>query len=251
MGLVLLRQGKWNDAVDAYQDAAHRHGARPATFHNLAIALERVGKYPEALSALQDAIKRGGTRDPRIQTSIGIVSLLMGEVVDADKTLVAAKTLWPDKKPSAAWYHFASLAAALVGDLKRAQDILREGLTHHLHVAALNNNLAALLERTGAYDEALLIAEHGLTDDPAMAQLHKNIGDLYYRASRFDEAFSSLERAVKANPELGPDVYLKLGNIRLRRRQRDEAARCFEKALALDPESIIARQNLEHMKQLR
>lgn len=251
VGLVLLRQGKWNDAVEAYQEATHRHGARPATFHNLAIALERVGRYPEALTSLQDAIKRGGSRDPRIQTSVGIVSLFMGEAQTADKALVAAKTLWPDRKPSSAWYHFAALAAALVGDLKRAQETLREGLTHHPHSAALHNNLAALLERAGAFDEALMIAEHGLTDDPAMAQLHKNIGDLYYRASRFDEAFTSLERAIKSNPDLGPDVYLKLGNVHLRRRQRDEAARCFEKAVLLDPDNVIAHQNLEHMKQLR
>jgi tetratricopeptide (TPR) repeat protein len=250
VGLILLRQGKWNEAIEAYQDATARQSARPATFHNLAIALERVGRYAEALTALQEASKRAGGKDPRIQTSLGVVSLMMGDVSASDRTLSTAKPIW-NGKPSPAWYHFAALAASLLGDHGRAQQLLQEGITQHAHVAALHNNLAALLERRGQYDEALHAAERGLADDPAMAQLHKNIGDLYYRANRFDEAFSAFERAVKANPDLGDDVYLKLGNIRLRRQERDEAAQCWERALVLDPDNTIARTNLENLRPAR
>jgi tetratricopeptide (TPR) repeat protein len=248
VGLVLLRQGKWNDAIVAYRDATGRPGAKAAAFHNLAVALERVGRYPEALAALQEANKKGGGKDARTQTSIGVVSLLMGDVASADRVFAAAKPLWSGK-PSAAWFHYAALTAGLLGDLGRAQEILQEGLTLHSRVAALHNNLAALLERRGAYDEALLAAEHGLADDPGMPQLHKNIGDLYYRASRFDEAFDSFQRAVKADPVLGDDVYLKIGNIRLRRQQRDEAVKAWERALELDPDNTIVRTNLESVKQ--
>jgi tetratricopeptide (TPR) repeat protein len=248
IGLVLLRQGKWNEAIVAYRDATGRTGAKPSSYHNLAVALERVGRYPEALSALQDAVKKGGAKDPRVQTSMGVISLLMADVAAADRIFAAAKSLWTSK-PSAAWYHYAALTAALLGDLGRAQEILQEGLTVHPRVAALHNNLAALLERRGAYDEALLAAEHGLADDPSLPQLHKNIGDLYYRASRFDEAFESFQKAVKADPVLGDDVYLKLGNIRLRRQERGEAVKCWERALELDPDNTIVRTNLESVKQ--
>ena len=251
IGLVLLKQGKWSDAVDALQDAAHRPAAKAATFHNLAIALERLGKYGEALSALQDASKRGGSKDPRIQTSIGIVSLMTGDLQAADKALAAAKPLW-DKKVAVAWYHYASLTAALLGDLPRAQALLEEGLKQHPRgVAAMHNNLAALLERRGAYDEALAAAEKGLTDDPSLAQLHKNIGDLYYRASRFDEAFSAFERAVKSDPDLGDDVYAKLGYIQLRRQDKDEAMKHWTRALELDPSNTIVKTNLDALKQSR
>jgi tetratricopeptide (TPR) repeat protein len=251
IGLVLLRQGKWTEAIDALQDAAHRPGAKAATFHNLAIALERVGKYGEALSALQDASKRGGGKDPRIQTSIGIVSLMTGDLQAADRGLAAARPLW-DKKPAVAWFHYASLTAALLGDLPRAQTLLQEGLAAHPRgVAAMHNNLAALLERRGSYDEALAAAEKGLTDDPSLAQLHKNIGDLYYRASRFDEAFPALERAVKSDPDLGGDVYAKLGNIHLRRQEKEEAVKCWERSLALAPSNTIVKTNLDALKQSR
>jgi tetratricopeptide (TPR) repeat protein len=243
-GLILLRQGKWSEAIAALQDAASRPGAKPALYHNLALALERTGRYAEALSALHDATKRGGAKDPHIHTSIGVVSLMMGDVHAADRALTQAKVLWPEK-PSAAWYHYAALAAALLGDLGRALEIVEEGLTHHPRIAALHNNLAAIHERRGSYDEALLAAEHGLADDPAMPQLHKNIGDLYYRAGRYDDAFDAFERAVRADPDLGDDVYVKLGNIRLRRQERDEAVKCWQRALELDPGNAIARTNLE------
>jgi tetratricopeptide (TPR) repeat protein len=229
--------------VEAYQDAAARGGAPPATFHNLAVALERVGRYPEALSALQDAAKRGAGKDPRIQTSIGIVSLMMGDAAAADKAFTSSKHLWAGK-PSVVWYLYASLAAALLGDTSRALQVLQESLLQHPHVASLHNNLAVMLEHRGSFDEALHTAERGLTDDPGLPQLHKNIGDLYFRAQRFDDALDSYERAVRSNPELGEDVYLKLGEIRMRRKERDEAVKCWELALQLDPHSNVAKTKL-------
>ncbi|MEK7402040.1 MAG: DUF4388 domain-containing protein [Gemmatimonadota bacterium] len=251
MGLVLMRQSKWQDAITVLQDAVAKPGAKASTFHNLAIALERVGKYPEALSALQDATKRGGAQDARVQTSIGIVSLKAGDLQAADRALAAAKPLWSET-PSIAWFHYASLAAALLGDLPRAESLLNEGLSRNIRgTAALHNNLAALLEHRGAYDEALAAAEHGLTEDPAMPQLHKNVGDLYFRANRHDDALAAFERAVKADPELGSDVYAKLGHIRHARQDSDGAAKYWTKAIALDPGNAAVRANLASLKQSR
>jgi len=49
---------------------------------------------------------------------------------------------------------------------------------------------------------------------------------------------------------MGGDVYLKLGNIRFRRHDRDEAVRCWERALELDPDNPIVRTNLESVRQV-
>jgi tetratricopeptide (TPR) repeat protein len=250
IGLVQIRQSKYTEAVETYQKAAARPGARASTFHNLAIALERLGRYPEAISALQDAVQRGGSKDARIQTSLGIISLLMGDVTAAEATLAQAKPLW-NGTPSAAWYHYAALSAALLGDLDRAQHLLREGSLQHPNVGALQNNLAALLEKRGAYDEALHALERGLAKEPSLPQLHKNVGDLYYRTNHFDEALAAFERALKADPNLGDDVYVKLGNIRMKRHQRDEAAKCWQRALELDPQNTTARVNLEKVRPAR
>ncbi len=250
VGLVLARQHKWSDAIAAFSDAAAQPGAKVAVFHNLAYALEQQSRYDEARVALDEAVRRGGGNDPRVQTSLGVVSLMAGDLSGADAALTSARPLFGKKQPTAAWYHYTGLTAALLGDTARAAAILGEGAAAHAHSATLLNNLAAVLERTGQYDTARATAEHGVQEDPGCAQLHKNLGDLYYRATRYDEALESYLRATKTNPELGGDVYLKLGNIRLRRQQRDEAMRCWERALELDPDNAIVRMNLESVRQV-
>ena len=82
-------------------------------------------------------------------------------------------------------------------------------------------------------------------EDAGVAQLHKNIGDAHYRVGLYDEAYDAYSRAVKFNETLGPDVWIKLGNIRLRRGESDEAVKCWEHALLLDPGNTTARKNIE------
>ena len=249
VGLVFARQGKWDQATEAFQTAAQAPGARFAVFHNHAYALERLGRYAEAQAALEHAVKHGGSKDPRVQTSLGVVSLLAGDVAAADGAFTAARPLFGHRPPTAAWFHYAALTAALLGDQERAGAILAEGAEAHPHAAALLNNLAVLHERAGRFDDAMSVVDRGLHEDASLAQLQKNHGDLLYRAARYDEALEAYQRAVKAHPELGDDVYLKLGNIRFRRHERDEALRCWERALQLDPTNAIVRTNLEAVRQ--
>ncbi len=249
-GLVLARQEKWDDAAAAFVEATAQPGAKAAAFHNLAYVLERQNKIEEARQALDEAAKRGAASDPRALTSLGAVHLQAGDLEAADAALTTARPEFGKKPPTAAWFHYAGLTAALLGDGARAAAILREGVAAHPHVAALLNNLAVALERHGEYDEARSVADRGLQEDPGLAQLHKNVGDLHYRAARYDEALEAYLRATKANPELGADVYLKLGNIRLRRQERGEAVRCWERALELDPDNAIVRTNLESLRQV-
>jgi tetratricopeptide (TPR) repeat protein len=250
VGLVLSRQGQWDEAVATFADAAAQPGAKPAIFHNLAYALEQQRRYDEARIALDEAIRRGGSKNPRMQTSAGIICLLAGDLEGADAKLSAARALFAGGAPTAAWFHYMALTAALLGDSTRAIETLNQGVAAHPHAAALLNNLAVVLERAGRYDEARTAADRGIHEDPTLPQLHKNFGDLQYRATQYDDALESYLRATKAHPELGSDVYLKLGNIRLRRRERDEAVRCWERALELDPDNAIVRTNLESVRQV-
>jgi len=250
VGLVLARQEQWDEAIASFQEAAEQPGANVAMFHNLAYALEQLGRYEEARVALDEAVRRGGATDPRVQTSIGVLSLMTGDLRGADAAFVAARPLFGKKAPTGAWFHYTALTTALLGDTARAAVILSEGATAHPREATLFNNLAAVLERSGSYENARAAAEHGVHEDPSCAQLHKNLGDLHYRAGHYDEALESYLRAAKAEPELGSDVYLKLGNIRLRRQERDEAIRCWERALELDPDNAIVRTNLESVRQV-
>lgn len=248
VGLVQLRQGKWSEALATYEDVVARPGGAAAVYHNLAYAQERLGRMSDAQRSLQEAAKRSRGSNPQIQTSLGIVALRVGDLAGADETLTEARLLWGARPPSPAWYHYAALSAALLGDLARAQAVLEEAVGAHPHSAVLYNNLAVVLERRNTGDAGAAL-DRALTEDATVPQIHKNLGDVAYRAGHYDDALEAYQRAVKLNPELGDDVYLKLGNIKFRQHHKDEAVKLWEQALALDPENAIVRTNLDAVRQ--
>jgi tetratricopeptide (TPR) repeat protein len=245
LGLVHLRLSRWDDAIADFEHAAQQRGASTAVLHNLAFAFERKGEPAKAREALREAVKRGGEHDARVHTSLGVLALREGDLATAEASFLAARPLFGGRGPSPAWFHYAALCGALSGQAEQAISLLKEGIEAFPHAAVLHNNLAVALERVGRHEEALAAAERGAGEDAGIAQLHKNIGDAHYRAGGFDEAYDAYQRAVKFNEELGPDVWLKLGNIRLKRNERDDAIKCWEHALKLSPANSTARKNIE------
>jgi tetratricopeptide (TPR) repeat protein len=109
----------------------------------------------------------------------------------------------------------------------------------------LYNTLAAVHERRGDLTAAAQAAERGLHEDGTIPQLFKNLGDCLYRASRYDEALEAFQRAIKLDPALGDDVYFKLGNIRFKWQEKEQALAYWERALALNPDNEVIRTNLD------
>ena len=56
---------------------------------------------------------------------------------------------------------------------------------------------------------------------------------------------------MRLQPDLGDDVYFKLGNIAFRAGSREDAAAHWRQALSLNPTHELARTNLETMSALR
>jgi tetratricopeptide (TPR) repeat protein len=249
LGLIALRQGRLEDAVRTFRGCATRPGGSSAALVNLAYALERAGRIDEARAALVDAAAARPS-DPMVRLAQGVLALRGGDVMTSARHFDECATLWPAGERPAAWYHYAGLACALRGDLDRASMLLEEGVRAYPRAAALHNNLAVVLERRGKYDEAMTAADRAVSEDATQAAAHKNAGDLHYRAGRYDDALEHYMRAVRSDPNLGGDVYLKLGNIRYRRRERDEAVRSWERSLALAPDNPMARNNLQMARRL-
>jgi tetratricopeptide (TPR) repeat protein len=245
MALVHLRNDRLPQAEESLREAASQPNAPAAVFHNLAFVLERTGRLDDAQIALEEAVTRGAGSDPRVQIALGIVALRRGQLEAGDALLAAARPLFGKRKPTATWFHYAALAAALGGDFERAGALVEEALTVHPHVASLHNLNATLLERAGKYRQAIEAAENGLGDDAALPQLHKNLGDCHYRAGQYDRALEAYERATRLAPGQGHDAWFKMGNIRYRKHEREAALECWEKALELDPENALIRTNLD------
>ena len=70
------------------------------------------------------------------------------------------------------------------------------------------------------------------------------------RASDYDAAWDAYQRAVALAPDLGDDVYFKLGNIAYKRNDRDLAAQLWRRALELNPGHELVRANLDTLSAL-
>ena len=244
LGLIALKQARWPEAVASLRQAADIGGSRPAVLHNLGFALEQMGRLDEAEAAYADAVGRARD-DARYMLSWGIIALKRGDASVAVARLARARELWSDRAPPPPWYWAVSLSAAGADDLAGAVKTAQEGVAAHPANAVLRNNLAVLLELSGDLAGAEVMARSAFSEEPTYSQISKNLGDLMYRAGRYDEALDAYERAAKLNPDLGDDLYFKMGNIAFRRRDQERARACWQRATTLNPGHQLARTNLE------
>ena len=244
LGLIALRQARWADAAESFGQAIEKGGPRPAALHNAGYALEQLGRLDEAEAAYADATSRARD-DARIMLGWGIVALKRGELEAARSRLERVRELVGDRSPPALWFWAAAVAAALADRQEEALSVARAGVEAHPDNAVLRNNLGVLLELSGEITEAEAMFRAAYTEEPTLPQASKNLADLWYRQGRYDEAYDGYERAAKLSPDLGDDLYFKMGNIAYKRRDRDRARSSWERAAAINPGHQLARANLD------
>jgi tetratricopeptide (TPR) repeat protein len=244
LGLIAIRQARWEDAALALRQAADSGVPKPAALHNLGFALEQLGRLDEAEAAYGDAAGRA-PEDPRIVLGWSIVALKRGDHPVAQGRLARALELHNGRRVPAVWYWAATLASSGLDDAVGALRIAREGVAAYPKNPVLQNNLAVLLELNGDIEGAEAMLRSALAEDAALPQVSKNLADILYRSGRYDEASEAYERAAKLNPELGDDLYFKLGNIAYKRRDHVRARERWAQATSLNPCHQLARANLE------
>lgn len=195
LGLIALHNGQWEEAAQCFETAAPKSEAKVAIYNNLAYAYERSGQLEKARLAMAKALARGGVNDPVVQIGAAALALQTKDVLDADVAVEAARKLLGNRRPSAAWFHYAAVSAMLAKDWDRALAHLDEGVELYPVSAPLLNNLAVVYEARGEYTAALSAAERGVMTDNASAQLYQNFGDALKRAGRGDEAVAAYRRA--------------------------------------------------------
>jgi len=244
LGLIALKQARWLEAVDVLQQASERGGRRPAALHNLAFALEQLGRLSEAEATYAEAASKARD-DARVMIGWGVTALKRNDPEVAVSRLQRAAELLGDRTFPPTWFWAMALATACQGDLTTALEVAERGVIAHPASAALRNNLAALQELGGDLASAEMMLRTALSEDPTLAQVSKNLGDLLYRAGRYDDAFEAYERAAKLSPDLGDDLYFKMGNIAFKKRDRDRARVCWKRVTELNPGHQLARANLD------
>ncbi|HEX9690788.1 MAG TPA: DUF4388 domain-containing protein [Gemmatimonadales bacterium] len=249
LGLIALRQARWDEAVARLRAAMDCGGGRPVVRYHYALALESGGYLTEADAAYREALAHA-PHDWRFLQGWGIVTLLRGDHDSAAQRLDRAREVAADEPLGALWYWARALCATAAGDLEAAERYLRLGLAAVPENPALRNNLAVVLESQNRLAEAESLLVHAIAEDPWLPHLSKNLGDVHYRNAKYDEAWDAYQRVIRLRPEFGDDVYFRLGNIAYRRMDRESAVALWRQALALNPGHELARTNLDTLEAL-
>jgi tetratricopeptide (TPR) repeat protein len=244
LGLIALKQARWLEAVDVLQQAVDLGNRKPAALHNLAFAYEQLGRLAEAEAAYAEAASKA-REEARIMIGWGVTALKRNDPEVALSRLQRAGELLGERAHPPTWYWAMALASACQGDLVASMEVAEGGVAAHPSSAPLRNNLAVLQELSGDLATAEMMLRTALAENPTLAQVSKNLGDLLYRAGRYDDAFEAYERAAKLSPELGDDLYFKMGNIAFKRRDRERARVCWKRVTELNPGHQLARANLD------
>ncbi len=249
LGLVAAREQDWAEAERAFRRAMDGGSPTPSLRANLALCLEKLGKLEEAESVYGDAAGRA-RNDVRVLTGWGIAAMKLGKFEVGQGRLDRAREVAGDDALSEVWYWAWSLIAAVREDFDGAESMLREGIEKFPSSAVLQNNLAALLELRGNTDQSEEMLRAAAKDGLSLPQLSKNLGDLLYRSGNHDDAWDAYQQAVKLAPDLGDDVYFKLGNIAYKRMDHPAASAMWNRTLELNPSHQLARTNIETMSAL-
>lgn len=244
LALIQLRESRFGEAVEALKRLLEQHGPKFGAFMNLSFALRMAGRAADAHLVLDAAQKqRPDSPLPSLARAVG--TLHARRVRDARRHLTQYRRLVGSARPPVTFFYHAGLAAALDGDLESAEATTREGLRAHPRAAPLLLLAGLISERKGDIDSADRLYRRALESDPAIPQAHKNLGDLAYRRGAHDEALQFYQRAAELAPDLGEDVWVRLGNLHYKARNREGAVRCWGRALELNPSNQAVRNNLE------
>ncbi|UCC74762.1 MAG: tetratricopeptide repeat protein [Gemmatimonadota bacterium] len=246
LGLVDLRRGEYEAAEKKFREIMERGAVQPAVYNDLGLVLANQGKLVEAVALLEEGLEKTSGH-PKLLLTKAACQLKLGDPAASKSTLDDYASSSGGELPPL-YYSTRALAEAMSADLDSAAQLAAEGVERYPSSAALANNAGVILERKGDLEQARELYERAFAQDSALPQASKNLGDLLYREGLYDKAAEAYKRALRANPNLGDDVYAKLGNVYYKGRDRGRAVEMWKRALQLNPANEVVRTNLEFVK---
>jgi tetratricopeptide (TPR) repeat protein len=251
LGLIELKAGEPEKALEQFDAIPEEWAREPAVLRNRALVLERLGRFEEALGDLRE-VEEMATGDEGLILARGISELKAGDSKGARSTFMDYRNRVGKKEaPPPIYYAFAVLAAAAAGHLDEAVSLGREGLKVYPAESSILVNTGAILDHMGNHEAAEQYFIRALNcGSEVPPQAHKNLGDQAFRRGDIKGAQSHYEQAVRLDPSLGDDVFLKLGQIASDAKDDDLAILLLRRAVELNPENEDARGQLADLSAL-
>jgi Tfp pilus assembly protein PilF len=154
---------------------------------------------------------------------------------------------------AAAW-NALGVISFQTGDDNRAESLFRKGLAADPDAYEPLVNLAGVLLKKNAVEEALPLNQRAARDRPEDALANAQLGLNYFKLNRFDQAEQYLLAAKRLDPAQFYQPQLFLADIYIRRGNRRAAIQELENVLAIRPDGPLSdsiRHNLAQLSATR
>jgi tetratricopeptide (TPR) repeat protein len=111
-------------------------------------------------------------------------------------------------------------------------------------------NIGTIYKDQGQSDEAIAWYRKALAINPQYARGHLNIGNIYFSRQEYVQAIHHFARGIEVDSDSAL-LFNSLGAALTKLGRLDEAARCFQTALRIDPGLKMASRNLEAIVKAR
>jgi serine/threonine protein kinase/Tfp pilus assembly protein PilF len=191
LGVALLNQGYFPDAVEAFRKAIDIKQDKVSAHVNLAVGLTKQGKLPEAIQACRKAIELApGDGDGYF--CLGNALNDEGKLPEAVKAYEKSIELHVKDMPGA--YNNLGNALHAQGEETAAIEAYEMAKTFS-RWPALYVNLGKALRDQGQLQNALDAFEWAINKDPNFAVAHCQQAEVFRRQGRLEDALKSLKRA--------------------------------------------------------
>ncbi|MBF0401544.1 MAG: tetratricopeptide repeat protein [Magnetococcales bacterium] len=212
--LLAHQQGRWQEAVQCYQQVLSRQPRHQAALTNLASLYSRQADYPAALACYQKALQ-------------------VGEVA-------------PEL-----WFNYGNLQQKM-GMLDEAVTSFRSALRSRPNLHPAHYNLANLLRDRGETAQAILHYQTAIRLHPSFLMAYRNLGNLFRQLGQHAQAIEQHQLALNLagqTEQQRAEGHYNLANSLADDQQSAAAGYHYQAALALAPNMVAALQNLGNLRQ--
>ena len=189
LGNILGSSGKLEEAVDTYRKALEINPNDIKIYNNLSLALKRQGKLAEAIDTYHKVLEIDST-DVGTYRNLGMVLAEQGELEEAIDAY--CKALEIDSTDARTHNNFGIILKEQ-GKLEEAIDAYCKALEIAPGYADAYNNLGNVLQLQGNFEEAVVVYQKALEINSQFSEAHKNLGMLLLLTGEFERGWKKYE----------------------------------------------------------
>ena len=209
----LVNEGKFTQAIQAYQEAVRADPTNPSVFISLARLNMYNGNYEEAVENAENALLLN-SNNSTAHALRGWAFGFLGDYLQAEGALNTA--IEQDPNNAAAYAYKAEMlvlqdqsGTGALGSIDDAIEASRKAVELDPNLLETHRARGVVLEATGNYTEAAREFEIAVSMNGNIADLHLALGRNYRFLQQYDKAVEHFNRANALNPtDPLPDTYI-------------------------------------------